>query len=99
MLANHLTRFTDATYADADKLRDHLADIRDQGFAVSRGELDPDVLGIAAPVRGEDGRIIAAISIATLSHRVPDQTIDQYVTPVLEAAKQLADQVQLRNIA
>ncbi|WP_328902824.1 IclR family transcriptional regulator [Streptomyces sp. NBC_00441] len=98
LLANPLTRFTDATYADADTLREHLADIRHQGYAVSRGELDPDVLGIAAPVRGENGRIIAAISIATLSHRVPDQTIDQYATPVLEAAEQLADQVRLRSI-
>ena len=98
LLLNPLTRFTEATYTDPSQLREHLTDIRRQGYAVSRGELDPDVLGIAAPICDTDGRIIAAISIAALSHRVPDTRIDQYAVPVLEAARQLADQCQLRGI-
>jgi DNA-binding IclR family transcriptional regulator len=95
LLADPLARFTDATYTDADKLRAHLADVREQGYAISRGELDPDVLGIGAPVRGEDGRVVAAISIAALSHRVPDEEIDRYIVPVREAADQLSEQVRL----
>jgi DNA-binding IclR family transcriptional regulator len=94
LLAAPLTRFTEATYTDSGKLRAHLAEIREQGYAIGRGELDPDVLGIAAPVRSESGRVVAAISIAALSHRVPDSKIDQYVTPVIEAAGQLSEQVR-----
>ncbi|MFI5682931.1 IclR family transcriptional regulator C-terminal domain-containing protein [Streptomyces sp. NPDC051636] len=51
------------------KLRPHLADTRDQGYVVARHELDPDVLGSGAPVRAEDVRVIAAISIAALAGR------------------------------
>ncbi|MFI1995358.1 IclR family transcriptional regulator [Actinoplanes sp. NPDC020271] len=94
LLADPLTRFTDATYTDADKLRAHLADIREQGYAVGRGELDPDVLGIGAPILGDGGRVVAALSIAALSHRVPDSELDRYITPVREAADQLSDQVR-----
>jgi DNA-binding IclR family transcriptional regulator len=98
-LAAPLTRFTEATYTDSGKLRAHLAEIREQGYAIGRGELDPDVLGIAAPVRSESGRVVAAISIAALSHRVPDSKIDQYVTPVIEAAGQLSAQVRLFGVS
>ncbi|MGI5404826.1 IclR family transcriptional regulator [Streptomyces sp. CA-135486] len=99
LLAEPLARFTDATYTDPGELRAHLADIREQGYAVGRGELDPDVLGIAAPVRAEDGRVIAAISIAALSHRVPDEKIEQYVIPVREAADELSRQVARMGVA
>nr|GID90197.1 transcriptional regulator [Actinoplanes derwentensis] len=99
LLADPLARFTDATYTDAGKLRAHLADIRDQGYAVGRGELDPDVLGIGAPIRGEDDRIVAAISIAALSHRVPDSDLDRYIAPVREAADTLSEQVRMLSIS
>ena len=90
VLAQPLARFTDATYTDPDALRAHLADIREAGYAVGRGELDPDVLGVAAPVRTEDGRVVAALSIAALSHRVPDDRLPDYVAPVRAAADELS---------
>ncbi|MCS0599702.1 IclR family transcriptional regulator [Streptomyces sp. LP11] len=93
LLAEPLPRFTDATHTDPDELRAHLAEIRDRGYAVGRGELDPDVLGIGAPVRAEDGRVVAALSIAALSHRVPDEELPRYVTPVREAADELSRQI------
>ncbi|MFG1609785.1 IclR family transcriptional regulator [Actinoplanes sp. NPDC049265] len=93
LLAAPLTRFTGATWTDPDRLRSRLADIRAAGFAISRGELDPDVLGVAAPVRTEDGRVVAAISIAALSHRVTDVDVEPYVTAVREAAATLSTQV------
>lgn len=99
LLAAPLPRFTDATYTDVSKLRAHLTEIREQGYAVARGELDPDVLGIAAPVRGDADRVVAAISIAALSYRVPDAKLGAYVTPVLEAAGELSDQARLFGVS
>lgn len=52
LLAGPLPRYTDATHADPAALRARLTEIREQGYAVGHGELDPDVLGIGAPVRG-----------------------------------------------
>jgi DNA-binding IclR family transcriptional regulator len=99
ILAGPLPRFTDATHTDPGELRTHLAHIREQGYAVGRGELDPDVLGIGAPVRGESGAVIAALSIAALSHRVPDRDVARYAKFVLEAAAELSGQVARRSAA
>ncbi|MFF9572007.1 IclR family transcriptional regulator [Streptomyces sp. NPDC014685] len=93
LLAEPLPRYTDATHTDPDELRVHLAEVREQGYAVSRGELDPDVLGVGAPVRGETGAVVAAISIAALSHRVPDREVPRFVKAVREAADALSAQV------
>ena len=45
--------------------------IRKQGVAVSQGELDEQVLGVAAPIRDARGSVVVAVSIAALASRVP----------------------------
>ncbi|WP_432181617.1 IclR family transcriptional regulator [Streptomyces sp. NBC_00063] len=99
LLSQPLPRFTDATHTDPDELRALLGKIRDQGHAVARGELDPDVLGVGAPVHAENGVVIAAISIAALSHRVPDRELPRYVQAVREAADTLSEQVARMGIS
>ncbi|MFD4602374.1 IclR family transcriptional regulator [Streptomyces sp. NPDC058464] len=44
-----LTKFTPNTLTDVGELTARLARIREDGYCVSRGELDQDILGIAAP--------------------------------------------------
>jgi DNA-binding IclR family transcriptional regulator len=57
------------------------------------------VLGIGAPVRGENGAVIAALSIAALSHREPDREVARYAKFVLEAVRGLSEQVARRGAA
>lgn len=90
-----LPRFTAATVTDAKALRERLAAIRERGTAVSRGELDEDVLGVAAPVRGADGGVVAAVSIAALSHRVPDERVPEVETAVEEAAATISERLKI----
>ncbi|MGK5531011.1 IclR family transcriptional regulator [Streptomyces sp. URMC 129] len=94
LLAGPLPRFTGATLTDPGELRERLAGIREQGHAVGRGELDPDVIGVAAPVRGEEGRVVAALSVAALAHRVPDEELPGFVTAVREAAAELSERLR-----
>ncbi|MGI5490176.1 IclR family transcriptional regulator [Microtetraspora malaysiensis] len=98
ILRTPLTRFTEATVTDPERLRERLADIRERGYAVSRGEIDPDVLGIAAPVRGMDGQVIAAVSIAALSYRVSDGEVPALAEVVTKAAGELSAQVARMEI-
>ncbi|MFG2592337.1 IclR family transcriptional regulator [Streptomyces sp. NPDC048438] len=98
ILAGPLPRYTDATHADPAALRAHLAQIRDQGYAVGRGELDPDVLGVGAPVRDASGRVVAALSVAAFSHRVPDQDIPSHIAAVCQAADELSAYVARMEI-
>ncbi|WP_067479125.1 IclR family transcriptional regulator [Actinomadura hibisca] len=89
-----LPRFTEATVTDAGVLRERLARIRAEGTAVTRGELDPHVLGVAAPVVGADGGVAAAVSIAALSHRVPDERLPDVTAAVAAAAGRISDRLK-----
>ncbi len=96
LLERPLERFTSSTIVDTSELRHRLTDIRRDGHAVSSGELDEDVLGVAAPIF-EGDRVIAAVSIATLSHRVSKARLGELVAHVREAAAQLTQQVELAD--
>jgi IclR family transcriptional regulator, KDG regulon repressor len=56
-----LTRYTAATIADRRAFARHLETIRQQGYAVNRGEYRPDVGGVAVPIRDAGGATVAAL--------------------------------------
>ncbi|MFG2592310.1 IclR family transcriptional regulator C-terminal domain-containing protein [Streptomyces sp. NPDC048438] len=74
------------------------AEIREQGYAVGLGELDPDVLGVGAPVRGDSGVVVGALSVAAFSHRVPEREVPRCIRSVCEAAAELSVQVTRMGI-
>ncbi|RJL32758.1 IclR family transcriptional regulator [Bailinhaonella thermotolerans] len=90
-----LPRLTGATLTDVTTLRARLAAIREEGVAVSRGELDPDVMGVAAPIRDGGGNVVAAVSIAALSHRVPDSRVPGIARAVVSAAGEITSRLTL----
>jgi len=65
-----LERFTPTTITDVAELMDHLAAIRERGYAFDWGEHEPDVRCVAVPVFGKDGGIPAAISVAGPANRM-----------------------------
>lgn len=70
-LARPLQRFTPRTVADPPAVRELLAEIRRQGFAISRAELQEDNGSIAVPIFRKDGATVAALS-AVLPLRLLD---------------------------
>ncbi len=58
-----LQRFTPHTLASPAALRENLARIRSQGYAVDREETETGLCGVAAPLRNHAGEVVAAISI------------------------------------
>jgi DNA-binding IclR family transcriptional regulator len=61
-LPRALERYTDTTLTTRSTLRDELADVRARGYALSRGELEPALWGVSAPVL-DDGRAVAVVSV------------------------------------
>jgi DNA-binding IclR family transcriptional regulator len=59
-----LARFTPNTITSRAALDRELTKVWNTGHAIARGELEPGVLAIGAPVRNADGKAVAAISIA-----------------------------------
>ncbi|KAA0940286.1 IclR family transcriptional regulator [Streptomyces apricus] len=61
--AGPLAVFTAHTVADPAALRRVLAEVRRTGVAVSVRQITDDALSVAAPVRGADGAVGAAVSV------------------------------------
>jgi DNA-binding IclR family transcriptional regulator len=61
------------------------ADIRADGYAVSRGERDPDLAAVAVPVFDSTGRLRGALSVSTLISRF-DVELEQTILDSLRPA-------------
>ncbi|MDG5809411.1 IclR family transcriptional regulator [Streptomyces ossamyceticus] len=91
--ATELRRFTAATLTDVDALMERLGRIRRIGYSVTRGELDPDVVGIAAPIRDENKQVIAAVSVAALASRVYPEAETEIAQKVLATAQEISERM------
>lgn len=69
VLAGPLEKWTDLTITDPRKLRRVLAQVRQQDYAVSDRQVTMDALSVAAPVRGPDDEVVAALSLVVHSSR------------------------------
>src|SRR4051794_26182275 len=59
-----LERLTGATITDPDRLRRDAARARKRGWASTRDELEVGLSGVAVPVRGPHGDVVAALGIS-----------------------------------
>jgi DNA-binding IclR family transcriptional regulator len=72
---------TDRTITGTGELTRHLARVRECGYAVDRGELEPHLCCVAGPVFDRTGAVVASISVSG-----PDSRIDDASIPVIAAA-------------
>lgn len=63
-----------------------LADIREKGYSLTSGEVDPDVFGIAAPIFDSSERILASLTVAGPSDRLTMEARQMIVESVNDAA-------------
>jgi len=82
VLAGPLPPLTPKTITDPHALRRALAAVRREGVAVCDGMVDLLSLSVAAPVRGEDERVVASLSVV-----VPSAGADpRAIVPAVRAA-------------
>ena len=80
--------YTPNTITAADRLQDELRAIRDRGCATDEQEREVGVRCIAAPIRDHDGDVVAAISVAGPSERMPRQLVGSDMAGKVMAAAQ-----------
>lgn len=61
---------TERTRTSMEQLNRDLRGIRARGLAITRGESVPGILGVAAPVAGPGGRLVAAVHVSVLQASV-----------------------------
>jgi IclR family transcriptional regulator, pca regulon regulatory protein len=82
-----LEPLTERTVTDPDRLREAIEEVRSQGWALNDQELEIGLRSIAAPIRGADGRIMAALNIAAAAPRVGlDQMRGDFLPELLRTA-------------
>lgn len=93
-----LTTYTRRTITDPGRLATHLAGVRRQGWATNVEEHTYGTAGLAAPVRGPDGSVVAAIGVTGEVERicrpdgVPRQVLLRQVVATARAvSRELAD--------
>jgi DNA-binding IclR family transcriptional regulator len=68
-----IERRTPQTIAGKTELRAELDKVLQQGYSVSVGELMRESAGIAAPIVGSDGKVVAALAIGAPSDRFEEE--------------------------
>lgn len=86
LLSRPLEALTVRTPTDPELLREDLREIRERGYAVGDGDVTIGMGTIGAPVRGSDGRVVAAVSLTDLSQRLFGAEERQ----MIDAAKKMA---------
>jgi DNA-binding IclR family transcriptional regulator len=81
-----LERFTTTTTTTLRKLRTELAQTRERGYGVCRGEYEASAWGVSAPVLDTAGRPLAVLSIWGPASRVTEARFDALGTLARDAA-------------
>lgn len=85
-----LQRFTQTTIVEQAALRAELKAIKRQGYAVNRGEYREEVSGIAVPVFGANGAVIAATGISGPSERFRPAAVKAWLPEVRTAGAEIS---------
>lgn len=76
---------TSNTIVELPKLKEHLRTVREQEFALDKGEVYGDLHCVAAPIRDASGQVVAGISIAGPASRF-SQHLPAYTDIITDAA-------------
>jgi IclR family pca regulon transcriptional regulator len=79
------------TITTLDDLVTELERVRRQGYAINDQELAAGIRSVAAPVRGPERKVIAAINISVPSARASRKELEDTLAPMaIEAARQIS---------
>ncbi|MFC5176217.1 IclR family transcriptional regulator [Nocardioides taihuensis] len=83
-------RVTERTLADLDALRRELVGVRERGWAATVDELEVGLTGVAVPVHGDRGEVVAALGVSGPTQRLAGR-LEPTGALLADAAGQLSD--------
>jgi DNA-binding IclR family transcriptional regulator len=86
LLSRPLAPMTGRTITDAGDLRRQLEQVARRGYAQTLEELEEGLNAVAAPVRGADGRVVAALSVSGPAFRMRPVDLPRIARRTMEAA-------------
>lgn len=79
-------RYTSHTLVSVSALREELARVRQQGYAINDQELEIGLRSLAVPLTTPDGRIAAALNVGVHAGQVSAERLYQHHLPLLRMA-------------
>ena len=90
-----LTRLTPSTITNPEDFKDELNKIRERGLARCNGEQYEDLISIAAPVFGWDGRVVASVGTPFPKMRSNSENVDMIENVLRDASKDISRKLGL----
>jgi IclR family transcriptional regulator, KDG regulon repressor len=87
---NGLSRHTDLTITNRNELKKVIAQIREQGVWVSRGEYAQFAFAVSAPLRNYTGKVIGSLNINGVTMRLTEEKEKQYKSLVKDKAADIS---------
>lgn len=84
-----LMPLTPNTITDRDQLKQQIHKVREQGYAISNGEIDNGGRAVAVPLRDRYGKVVAALSIEGPFFRMTDDILGRYLALLQSEAAQI----------
>jgi DNA-binding IclR family transcriptional regulator len=88
--ARRLPRYTERTITSLPRFRAALARVTRDDYSVALEELERGYVAIGAPVRDQDGRVVAALCLGGPASRLSPQRLPALIRRVREAAKRVS---------
>ena len=92
-LRRDIPKRTPETMRDPLQIRAALAQVREHGYSISRGQNRPGISGMAAPILDARHAPIAAVGITVPEGRFTDNRLSEWGTRLVETAAEIASRV------
>lgn len=97
IVAGHARRMTDNTLMTRAELLEDRRQILEQGYAISREDVSLHACAIGAPVRDQEGRVIAAVSVSGIVQRFSGVEVPLLVESIVRAGAMLSRRMGYRG--
>jgi IclR family acetate operon transcriptional repressor len=85
-----LPRYTAKTIRSPEQLRATLAQIRQQGYAISDEDYDASARGVGAPIFDDSGNVVGGISVGGPSFRISDEVLADFAQLITRVAQDIS---------
>jgi DNA-binding IclR family transcriptional regulator len=90
LAARPLQALTDKTITDAGELYERLRQVRAQGYAITRGDVQQGTGSVAAPVFASDSELVGAVCLIVTARELTKKREAQLVSEVTNTAVQIS---------
>lgn len=88
-----INKFTDNTVKSCNEFIEEVKKAKKNGYALDEMEYEDGIKCVAAPIFNKEAKVVAAISISSLTVRMKDDRIEKIIKYILEVASEISTQL------